>query len=130
MRRLPVAGAGWLVIAAAAVPILVKSAKPIAEKIGHAMEKYGKKLQEAAYEEQANKFKTAERPEEPTEPNQQEAPESEPASASPPSSEPTKPTAHRVRQARPTTTKPKPKKVAAKRAPTTKKSIKSDPPGE
>ncbi len=119
MRRLPISGSGLFVIAAA-VPIIIKSSKPLAKKIGQAMEKYGAKLQEAAEEEVRNKHKTADQPtEEPTTEEATETPTSEPKAEV---AEPA-PKANKPPQAKPTTkstAKPKPKKTV-KATPATKK---------
>lgn len=37
---------GWVVIAAAAAPIVIKAAKPLARKVGEALERGGRKLKE------------------------------------------------------------------------------------
>ena len=37
---------GWVVIAAAAAPIIIKAAKPFARKVGEALERGGRKLKE------------------------------------------------------------------------------------
>jgi hypothetical protein len=120
MRRLPISGSGLFVIAAAAVPIIIKSSKPLAKKIGQAMEKYGAKLQEAAAEEVRNKHKTADKPtEEPTQEQSSQATSAEPKAEV---AEPA-PKANKPPQAKPTTkstAKPKPKKTV-KATPATKK---------
>lgn len=105
MRRLPFGGTGLFVIAAAALPIIIKSSKPLAKKIGEAIEKMGQKLKEASEEETANKHKGADRPE----PKIPDSPEPESPN----------PRATKVRQ-----TKPAPK---ANSKPRPKKTVKSSP---
>lgn len=48
---------GWVVIAAAAAPIVIKAAKPLARKVGEALERGGRKLKE-----QVDKLVEAESP--------------------------------------------------------------------
>jgi hypothetical protein len=48
---------GWVVIAAAAAPIVIKAAKPLARKVGEALERGGRKLKE-----QVDKLAEAEAP--------------------------------------------------------------------
>lgn len=53
MRRFPPTGSGWILIAAAAVPIVIKAAKPLAKFIGEELEKIGKGIRESAAEAQS-----------------------------------------------------------------------------
>lgn len=131
MRRSPISGPGLFVLAAAAVPILIKSAKPLAKKIGQAMEKYGSKLQEAAEEEIRNKHKTADQPaDQDTESVPKESPEKSTATNlnepkipdSPKAEDLGEPRANKARQTKPkakTTPRPRPKKTV-KSTPSTK----------
>ncbi|HRJ26956.1 MAG TPA: hypothetical protein PLO61_05545 [Fimbriimonadaceae bacterium] len=52
MRRTPVppGSVGWIVLAAAAIPILIRSAKPLARKIGQGLRKVGEQLEQAVEE--------------------------------------------------------------------------------
>lgn len=111
MRRLPIGGTGWLVLAAAAAPIIIKSAKPLARKIGEAMEKYGQKLKDSSEEEVPNKHKETERPE----PKDPETPPKETESPDAPETpDPPKAAATKVKQTKPAVnanSKPRPKKT-------------------
>lgn len=52
MRRTPVppGSVGWIVLAAAAIPILIRSAKPLARKLGQGLRKVGEQLEQAVEE--------------------------------------------------------------------------------
>lgn len=125
MRRIPIGGAGWLVIAAAAAPIVLKACKPLAKKLGEAMEDLGQKLQAEAKEDVANKHKAAERPEDPTG-------EAKPDGAATDGEAATKAT--RVRQTQPkakSPIKPKPKRTvkSSPAKPRPRNKPKSEPEG-
>lgn len=48
MRRIPPAnGLGLLIIGMAALPLIIKNAKPLAKRIGQEMEDWGRKLRES-----------------------------------------------------------------------------------
>ncbi len=119
MRRLPIGGTGWLVLAAAATPIIIKAAKPLARKIGEAMEKVGQKLQDEAKADVRNKDKDVERP---TETKSEDIRADQTAVTDPETAAPVMPetpeppaaTATKVPQAKPkpkSPIKPKPKKT-------------------
>ncbi|HRI45104.1 MAG TPA: hypothetical protein PLL78_07950 [Fimbriimonadaceae bacterium] len=60
MSRGPIPGrAGLIVLAAAAVPIVISAAKPLAKAIGRGLSKIGEKLQEAADEAKPKSETTA-----------------------------------------------------------------------
>ncbi|MBX3113391.1 MAG: hypothetical protein KF836_02395 [Fimbriimonadaceae bacterium] len=108
MRRIPSPGAGLAVlVAAAALPIVIKASKPLAKKIGEGIEKFGRKLKEATVEEE-----TKAEPKIPDPPKESAAATKEPKVPD----APTEPKATKVRQ-----TKPRPKTTRAK------KTVKSTP---
>ena len=54
MKRVPF-GAGWIVLAAAAVPFVVEAARPVAKAVGKGLKKLGEMIDEAANEVEESK---------------------------------------------------------------------------
>ncbi len=80
-------GAGWLLLAAMAVPIIVRSAKPLAKKIGEGLKTAGEKLIEATEQESAA--------EEPKAPESKDEKAKTQAKAAPAAKKPAKPRARK-----------------------------------
>lgn len=112
MRRIPPPGAGLVVlVAAAALPIVIKASKPLAKKIGEGIEKFGRKLKEATVEEE-----TKAEPKIPDPPKQTASAPKEPKIPDAPA----EPKATKVRQTKPRAKTTRPKKTV-KSTPTTRK---------
>lgn len=89
MYKLPIRGPGWLVIAAVAVPIIIKTSKPLAKMIADGLEKLAKGIEEAASggeTKKADEAKTtsdADAPQEPAKPKARQVSQAKPKGRAP-----------------------------------------------
>jgi|GEM_PF-7016315 len=51
MRRINIPNGGWILLAAAAIPILFQAARPLAKKLGEGMRDLGEKIVESTKDE-------------------------------------------------------------------------------